>query len=204
MLYSRAFASGNEYNELLWWKMKKTKFEILNKLLEDKNNRLLSLLFGMFFFIIPTKAFVGVSSDIVVVYSVLIPVFAALMIMMLSIDHTFELKGMDAEGVGKVFKENSNLLAFLFYYFLTSIFVVIFVKSICLSFDGLHSDLIWLLLHFLCLVVGLIIASTLTLSKYILFLYEYLSTGKELGLLVKLSRNFIRTAARAPNKSSED
>lgn len=144
--------------------------------------------FSLFFLILPTRVFIGISSDIIQITSILGTAIFAFMTILLSIDHTFGLKGMNSKNVGDQINKSSKGIQESFIYFISFLLSIIIVKAICLWFITYNSTLFFIIDHIFVMFIGGFFVACIFQFNRILGLFSYLSIGAELGAIIKANQ----------------
>ena len=148
-----------------------------------------SQLSGLFFLIMPTRVFIGISSDILQIAVIIVPFVIAFMVLLLTIDPTFNLP-IPADAVEKVSdrrQQFSDPLVVLLHLSLKLAVLTIIGKALAVCFI----DCGWLALivnHFVAWIVGMMFALLVTSINDIRSIFGYLSVAAQFAFAVRARR----------------
>ncbi|MCT6678036.1 hypothetical protein FE249_20920 (plasmid) [Acidiphilium multivorum] len=147
--------------------------------------KIMIAIFSILFLIISTKSFLEISDDIIQISVILGTATLAFMTILISIDHSFGLDGIDPNKLGNKIHEHSNNLRFSFTFFISFLISIIIVKLICMSLFVYSYILFDIFDHLLSMFIGGFFIKIMIQFGTILDMFGFMATGAELSAIVR-------------------
>lgn len=143
------------------------------------------IFFSVVFFIVPTRSFVGITSDLIQIVSILGAATLGFMSLVISIDHTFGLKGIDPKKLADIITGYKNTLSETLLIFVMFLLSIVLIKMVCLWLLEINELIFGIICRILAMFVGGLFFITILQFGEIVNIFSFLITGVEISSALK-------------------